>query len=166
MPHKRNPVAAICASACARRAPGLAATVYASMAHEHQRAAGAWHAEWPAVRDLLVATGSAVQWLSVGVGRLVVDADRMRANLAAAGGVVLAERVTVALASHVGMASARTAVTECATTADFASALADHPVVGRNLDKAAIAELLDPAGYVGNAPEFVRRALIAHRERG
>jgi 3-carboxy-cis,cis-muconate cycloisomerase len=165
MPHKRNPVAAICASACARRAPGLAATVYASMAHEHQRASGAWHAEWPAVRDLVVATGSAVHWLSVGVGRLVVDAARMRTNLATAGGAVFAERVTVALAAHVGMAEARAAVTECATSDDFASALAEHPVPGRHLDKDAIADLLDPTGYVGNAPEFVRRALIAHRER-
>ncbi|TDQ01439.1 lyase family protein [Labedaea rhizosphaerae] len=159
MPHKHNPVAAICASACARRVPGLASTVYASMAHEHQRSAGAWHAEWPAVQDLLVATGSAVHWLSTSLSRLVVDADRMRANLTAAGGTVFAERVTVALADKLGMTAARAAVTECAAADDFTEALTAH------LDKAAIADLLDPAGYVGNAPEFVRRALAAHGGR-
>ena len=31
----------------------------AAMAHEHERAAGAWHAEWRPLRELLVATGSA-----------------------------------------------------------------------------------------------------------
>ena len=41
MPHKRNPVAAISAAACAAQAPGLVATLLAAMAHEHERAAGA-----------------------------------------------------------------------------------------------------------------------------
>ena len=40
LPHKRNPVAATCARACAMRAPGLVATLLGAMAHEHERAAG------------------------------------------------------------------------------------------------------------------------------
>lgn len=164
MPHKRNPVAAISACACARRVPGLTATVFSSMAHEHQRAEGAWHTEWPTVRELFVATGSAVHWLRTSVARLVVDADRMRVNLTAAGSAVFAERVTVALADRIGMRDARAAVTECATAGgDFAEALGNHPAV--TLDKTEIADLLDPAGYVGAAPEFVNRARTAHRNR-
>ena len=57
LPHKRNPVAATCARACAMRAPGLVATLLGAMAHEHERAAGAWHAEWRPLADLLTATG-------------------------------------------------------------------------------------------------------------
>ena len=53
MPHKRNPVAAISALACARQAPGLVATLLAAMEQEHERAAGAWHAEWAPLRELL-----------------------------------------------------------------------------------------------------------------
>jgi 3-carboxy-cis,cis-muconate cycloisomerase len=41
MPHKRNPVAAVSILACARRVPGLVATMLASMEQEHERAAGA-----------------------------------------------------------------------------------------------------------------------------
>ena len=37
MPHKHNPVAAISARACARRAPGLVATLFAAMEQEHER---------------------------------------------------------------------------------------------------------------------------------
>jgi len=85
MAHKRNPVAAICAAGCAAAAPGLVADLLAAMAHEHERAAGAWHAEWRPLRELLVTTGSAASWLRAALERLEVHPDRMRANLAASG---------------------------------------------------------------------------------
>jgi 3-carboxy-cis,cis-muconate cycloisomerase len=81
MAHKRNPVAAISARAAARQAPGLVATLLASMEHEHERAAGAWHAEWPALRGLLTFAGSAAAWLRDCLENLEVDVERMRANL-------------------------------------------------------------------------------------
>ena len=46
MPHKHNPVAAVSVLACAKRTPGLVATILAAMEQEHERAAGAWQAEW------------------------------------------------------------------------------------------------------------------------
>ena len=55
MPHKRNPTGAVLARACAIRVHALARTFDA--AHEHERAAGAWHAEWEALSDLLALTG-------------------------------------------------------------------------------------------------------------
>jgi 3-carboxy-cis,cis-muconate cycloisomerase len=81
MAHKRNPVAAISARAAARQAPGLVATLLASMEHEHERAAGAWHAEWPALRSLLSFAGSAAAWLRDCLENLEVDVERMRANV-------------------------------------------------------------------------------------
>jgi 3-carboxy-cis,cis-muconate cycloisomerase len=85
MPHKRNPIAAISARAAAMQAPGLVATVMgAAGAGELERAAGAWHAEWPALRQLWQATGSAVHWVGASLGRLHVDTDRMALNLARA----------------------------------------------------------------------------------
>jgi 3-carboxy-cis,cis-muconate cycloisomerase len=81
MAHKRNPVAAISARAAARQAPGLVATLLASMEQEHERAAGGWHAEWPALRALLQFTGSAAAWLRDCLENLEVDAERMRANV-------------------------------------------------------------------------------------
>jgi 3-carboxy-cis,cis-muconate cycloisomerase len=83
MAHKRNPVAAVATLACARQAPGLVGNLLASMAGEHERAAGAWHAEWAPLRALLRATGSAAAWGRDALERLDVDAPRMRANLQA-----------------------------------------------------------------------------------
>jgi 3-carboxy-cis,cis-muconate cycloisomerase len=81
MPHKRNPVAAVSALAAAAQAPGLVATLLATMPQELQRAAGGWHAEWRPLRELLTATGSAAAWLCDCLQNLVVHPDRMRANL-------------------------------------------------------------------------------------
>ena len=55
------------------------------MVQEHQRAAGAWHAEWRPLRELLVAVGSAASWLRACLAGLVVHPDAMRANLDRAG---------------------------------------------------------------------------------
>jgi len=81
MAHKRNPVAAVSAYACAAQAPGLVATLLGAMVHEHERAAGAWHAEWRPLRELLVAVGSAAAWLRDCLEHLVVDPAAMRRNL-------------------------------------------------------------------------------------
>jgi 3-carboxy-cis,cis-muconate cycloisomerase len=83
MPHKRNPIAAVSARAAAMQAPGLVATLLtAAGSGEGERAAGAWHAEWPALNALLNATGSAVHWIGESLRRLHVDTARMAANLA------------------------------------------------------------------------------------
>jgi 3-carboxy-cis,cis-muconate cycloisomerase len=81
MPQKRNPIAPVLARACARRVRALAATF--AWEHEHERAAGAWHAEWEALSDLLELTGGAVTHVRRTLEAIEVDADRMRANLRA-----------------------------------------------------------------------------------
>jgi 3-carboxy-cis,cis-muconate cycloisomerase len=77
MAHKRNPVAAVSVLACAQRVPGLAGTILGAMAHEHERAAGAWQAEWGTLAELLALTGSAAAWARELLEQLDVDADRM-----------------------------------------------------------------------------------------
>ena len=83
MAHKRNPVAAVSTLACTERVPGLVATILAAMEQEHERAAGAWQAEWGTHTQLLGLTGSAAAWTETMLGGLHVDTDRMAANLAA-----------------------------------------------------------------------------------
>ena len=68
MPHKRNPVASVAVLGCTRQVPGLLATLAAAAEQEYQRAAGAWHAEWEPLADLLRLTGSAAV-LGRGAGR-------------------------------------------------------------------------------------------------
>lgn len=167
LPHKHNPVAAISALACAQRTPGLVGTLLATMVQEHERAAGGWHAEWLPLTDLLRATGSAAAWLRDCLGRLEIDADRMRSTVDSTGGLLLAERVAGALAPRLGHAAAHDLVRQAGADAvasgrSFADVLADQPEVAGAVDRAELARLLDPAGYLGSAGEFVDRALRAH----
>jgi 3-carboxy-cis,cis-muconate cycloisomerase len=78
MPHKRNPARSVEVVAAARRAPGLVATIFACMDHEHERAAGAWQAEWEPLRDLLRITGGAASGLRRVLHGLEIDPSRMR----------------------------------------------------------------------------------------
>jgi 3-carboxy-cis,cis-muconate cycloisomerase len=167
LPHKRNPVAAISALACAERTPGLVATLLAAMVQEHERAAGSWHAEWQPFTDLLRATGSAAAWLRDCLEHLRVHPDRMAANLDRTDGLLLAERVAGALAARLGRQEAHELVRRAAAEAvangrSFGAVLADQPRVRGELAPAEVAQLLDPAGYLGSAGRFVDRALCAH----
>ncbi|CAH0239850.1 3-carboxy-cis,cis-muconate cycloisomerase [Rhodococcoides fascians] len=156
MPHKRNPIAAITARAAARRVPGAVATVLANMDHEQQRAAGPWHAEWETVTDLLRLTGGGAHRIATSLTGLHVHPDAMARNLEATGGALLAERVTAALAPHTERA--RDIVTDrCAAGAP----LDTDPAITAFLTPAAVREMLNPAGYVGHAPDLVDVILAA-----
>jgi 3-carboxy-cis,cis-muconate cycloisomerase len=65
--------------ASAARVPGLVATMLAAMAQEHERAAGAWQAEWGTLTELMRLTGSAAAWARDLLEHLEVDAARMQA---------------------------------------------------------------------------------------
>ena len=170
MPHKRNPVAAVSAAACAAQAPGLVATLLGAMAHEHERAVGSWHAEWRPLTELLRSTGSAAAWLRTCLEELEVDAGAMRANLDVTEGLLLAERVSTELAPELGRLAAHEAVERAAAVSSsveggFAAALAQQPEIRGRIPEARLAELLDPAGYLGSADVFIERALRAHDAR-
>jgi 3-carboxy-cis,cis-muconate cycloisomerase len=162
MPHKRNPIAAVSALACAQQAPGLVGTLLASMVSEHQRAAGAWHAEWRPFGELLRSCGSAAAWLRECLEGLEVDTARMRENLDGTGGLLLAERVSAALAGPLGRQAAhdliqRAAAAAASSARAFAAVLEDDEEVREHVGD--VGALLDPAGYLGSAPAFVERAL-------
>jgi 3-carboxy-cis,cis-muconate cycloisomerase len=80
MPHKRNPVRATLARACARGALASAAALTGGEL-EHERAAGAWHAEWGALSDALALTGGALAAARECLAGLDVDVERMRSNM-------------------------------------------------------------------------------------
>lgn len=82
MAHKRNPVAAIAARTAAIRVPGLTATLFQTMEQEHERAAGAWQAEWPTLSETLTCVGAAAAWLRDALASVTLDENRMAAKLA------------------------------------------------------------------------------------
>ncbi|HEY2506110.1 MAG TPA: lyase family protein [Streptosporangiaceae bacterium] len=174
MPHKRNPVISVLILGCAKQAPGLLATLAAASEQELQRAAGAWHAEWLPLRDLLALAGSATSWLADLMAGLVVDADRMRANIDAARGLPMAEHVTAELAPVLGRLTAHELVAAAAVRAGrdnigladalLADAAAATALADSGIGRAELAAATSPDGYLGATVQFVRRALAHHEE--
>ena len=141
------------------------------MDQEHERAAGAWHAEWEALSDALALTGGAVAAMREATEGLDVRAERMRANLDATGGLLLAEHVTTLAAEKLGRLKAHELVEAASRrTLDgggsFREELRAETALREALPGGEIDTALGPAGYLGSANAFVDRALKLYREEG
>ena len=169
LPHKRNPVLSVAAVASARRVRGLAGTLYGAMAHEHERAAGAWHAEWEPLSDALALAGGAACAVREVMEGLEVRPDRMRENLGITDGLLLAESVTTVAAREIGRLEAHELVKAAShRTLRNGSTLREEilaePALSAVLSTKEIDAALDPEAYLGSAEAFVDRALEFYRK--
>ncbi|MFD8384744.1 3-carboxy-cis,cis-muconate cycloisomerase [Streptomyces sp. NPDC059679] len=168
MPHKSNPVRATLIAAAARQAPGLAATLLGSLAAEDERPAGAWHAEWQPLRELLRLAGGAAREAAELAEGLRVFPHRMSEHLALTDGLIVSERIAAALAPLVGRSRAKELLTSASRRAGeegvgpaaaLAGTLAEVPGLADVLSETRLRELTDPARYTGSAAALVDRAL-------
>jgi 3-carboxy-cis,cis-muconate cycloisomerase len=163
MPHKRNPVGCLAALEASQRAPGLAATLLAQLAPEHERGLGQWQGQWFTLRDLLCSTGGALAAMAEVLEGLAVDERAMRANLDRTRGLVFSENVSLALSRSLGKQAAH-ALTEklCETAVREGKTLAEvlrADPAGRSIDAKEIDALFDPESCYGSAPAMIERAL-------
>ena len=166
MPHKRNPVAAASALAAATMAPNLTATILAAQVQDHERSAGPWHAEWPTLPTLLlVASGGLAAIVDIAEG-LEVDAARMRQNLDATDGLIMAEAVAMRLAEKIGKSDAHHLVEAASKTAvkdqkHLRDVLTADAKVTAQLGADEIAELFEPMAYQGASQALIDRLLAS-----
>jgi 3-carboxy-cis,cis-muconate cycloisomerase len=171
MPHKHNPVDAILATAGVMRVPGLVATLLASSAHAHERADGAWHAEWVPLRELVSVVGGVAERAEDLLSGLTVDAARMRENLDCSGGAIMAESVASRLAGPLGRSPAQQLVASLVrqaaeTGTPLRDSLLADPAVAQHLDAAAVDAALDPRSRLGIAGAAVDEAVRRHGRPG
>ncbi|MFE4836992.1 lyase family protein [Arthrobacter sp. NPDC056691] len=180
MPQKQNPVLSVLVRSAALQAPGLAAQLHlAAATFNDERPDGAWHTEWPALRQLLaLALGAAGHVRELAAG-LQVFPDGMRRNLELSGPLLLSEGVSAAVApllpaSGAGAAGSVAdgkqqlqAVVDKTLQAPPAEQAATYrrllrgAVPADRLSDARLEELLDPASYLGQAARISRRILAA-----
>jgi 3-carboxy-cis,cis-muconate cycloisomerase len=166
MPHKRNPVAAATALAAAIMAPNLAATIFAAQVHDHERSAGPWHAEWPTLPSLLLVTSGALAAIVDIAEGLEVDAVRMRVNLDATHGLIMAEAVAMALAEKIGKSEAHHLVEAASKKAvagkkDLREVLTGDTRVTAHLSAERLTELFEPMAYQGVSQALIDRLLAS-----
>jgi 3-carboxy-cis,cis-muconate cycloisomerase len=139
--------------ACARRARTHAGLLIASMEQEHERAAGAWHAEWEPLGEALALTAGAAVAMRAVLDGLEVDDERMRANLELSGGLLMAEHAVFVLAGKRGRSEAKRIVDAAIERGSLRDGLARH------LEPDELERTLDPARYLGSVQTFIDRAL-------
>jgi 3-carboxy-cis,cis-muconate cycloisomerase len=166
MPHKRNPVAAATALAAATMAPNLAATIFAAQVQDHERSAGPWHAEWPTLPTLLLVTSGALASIVDIAEGLEVDAARMRVNLDATHGLIMAEAVTFALAEKIGKSEAHHLVEAASKRAvaekkGLREVLTKDAEVTAHLSADKLAKLFEPMAYQGVSQALIDRLLAS-----
>jgi 3-carboxy-cis,cis-muconate cycloisomerase len=164
MPHKRNPVAAATALAAATMAPNLAATIFAAQVQDHERSAGPWHAEWPTLPTLLLVTSGALAAIVDIAEGLEVDVARMRVNLDATHGLIMAEAVAMALAEKIGKSDAHHLIEMASKKAvankkHLRDVLLADPKITAQLSADRIARLFEPMAYQGASQALIDRLL-------
>ena len=166
MPHKRNPVGCAVVLAAATKVPALVSVMLAAMVQEHERGLGNWHAEWETLPEICMLCAGALGQIVQMIEGLEIDAARMRDNLDATHGLIMAEAVCAALAPKLGREAAHALIEAACCRAmeqnkSLRDVLAKDARVGKLLAAADIDRLVDPAHYLGAAEQLVDRVLAS-----
>ena len=156
MPQKQNPAESVLIRSAALRAPQLGATLHlaAALAGD-ERPDGAWHAEWPTLRELLRLALGASWHASSLAEHLRIDVGAARDNLELTGGLVLSERLSLVLTPLIGKDRVTQIVSDAAGGGDLAALVRGALPATTTVD---IDGLLDPSDYTGLAGALVDEA--------
>ena len=171
MPQKRNPMRSEQIVAAARKNAVLLSAVHHALVQEHERGTHGWQLEWLSLPEMAVLTGGTLKHGRALAENMLVDPERMRANMARAGDLVLSEAVAYALARHMPRAEAhervaaagRAALAEGRSLVDVVrqTFAAENPDADIDWDR-----LADPERYLGSADALIDRVLEKARELG
>ena len=168
MPQKQNPVLSVLIRSAALAMPGYLAQLHAAAAGAvDERPDGAWHAEWEALRQLLRLAGGTAERLAELAEGLTADPAKMRANLDLTGALIVSERLMAALAPLLddgapgsGKRAMQALVGESLTSGMDLAVLLRAAVSPDALPDEALAGLLEPSNYLGQANELISRILV------
>jgi len=166
MPHKRNPVSSAVVLAAAARVPALVSVMLAAMVQEQERGLGNWHAEWETLPEICMLAAGALDHTTHVMEGLETDAGRMRQNLDATHGLIMAEAVSSALAAKLGRQAAHELVESACRRAveqgrNLSDELEQDTKLRAHFPAAELDRLFDPQNYLGMAEQFVERVLAA-----
>jgi len=161
MPQKSNPIVSELIVAAARTNAALLSALHQALVQEQERGTHGWQVEWLTLPQMFALSAAALNKALFLSENLVVDVERMRANVKASNGLMLAEPLTLALASIIGGTQARLIVEQgCEIVAREKRHLADvlQEKTNTTLDWEA---LKDEATYFGSAAALIDRVLKA-----
>ncbi len=169
MPQKRNPKLAQDIRAAAAQTQALLPLALEAMRTEHEADGSTSVMIERSLHGAVELSGDILARLELLIGGLRLEPQRMRRNLDLSGGLIMSERIMLALGERVGRQRAHDIVYEHAQQAARAGApfrdllLADAEV-STHLSAAELDDLLDPAAYTGACAATAREQAARGRE--
>jgi 3-carboxy-cis,cis-muconate cycloisomerase len=170
MPQKRNPIACLYIHSTAAVVRQHAAALMEAAVADHERSTGPWEIEWIVLPEAFLLAAGALRQSRDMLAGLIVDAERMRANLDLTRGMVVSEAVMMGLGPYLGRQRAHDLVYDiCRKVGPTGPALVDllaqEPEITKHLTRAELDKMVDPAAYLGLAGEMVDRILAIEADR-
>jgi 3-carboxy-cis,cis-muconate cycloisomerase len=167
MPHKRNPVSSTVILAAFAAGKGQLVTLFEAMAALHERSAGLWHAEWHALPSLFGLASGALREARALAEGLVIDPERMRANLEVTRGLLFADAAAARLGRHIGREKAHELIEHAAgevrDTGETLQAVLARSAEVPEAARADVAGAFDLGPAVAAAGPWIDRALADAR---
>ena len=160
MPHKRNPAVVELAIGLSRLIRAQQVAITDAAFQEHERYSALLRIELAAVPEMMIYSGALLSKMRTVLEKLEVYPKRMRSNLDMLGGLLLSEKVMLALGEKIGKQTAHEVVYEIAMDSfekeiPFKDALNGDKRVSNNLSSQEIGSLLDPVAYIGESEKIV-----------
>ncbi len=163
MPQKVNPVVSEQIVAAARINAALLGAMHQALIQEHERATSGWQMEWWTLPRMFELTAAALRKAELLSGQIDVDEARMRHNVSASNGLMLAETVTFALSRTMSRKAAKALVTAACRTARTENRHLVDVVRGQTSAPLDWEALKDEAAHFGSAQAFIDRVLAEAR---
>lgn len=164
MPNKANPVAAELLVTLARNSAADLSTLYQGALQEHERSGTGWPMEWDSLPRLATKSSSALATALEVFSGLEINAERMRTNIEASNGLMLAEAASFALADHMPRPEAQ-ALVKAACKTSMRSGQHLFEVLASQTDVTIDwAALRDPARHLGSAERFIDQVLESYQK--
>jgi 3-carboxy-cis,cis-muconate cycloisomerase len=158
MPQKSNPITSELILAAARTNASLLSALHQAQIQEHERATHGWQVEWLTLPQMMILTGGALKHALYLGENLQVDSAVMRANIARANDVILAEAAVFALARAMPRAKAEELVkTACGNAASRGKPLIDVIKEMATFPHGTVdwEALSNPANYLGETEKII-----------
>lgn len=164
MPHKKNPVVCQRIVVLSRHVRYLTGVIVESMAHEHERDGRCLWAEWLAVPQVCIYTGTALRYMVDIMAGLEIQVDRMRNNLHLQKDMITSEWLLFRLSGKIGRMKFLERLHELTEKAmvtgiSLKEAVMDDSEIGTLLTPEEMAYLDHPERYIGHALQIVDQVI-------
>ena len=130
-------------------------SVYQSLVQDHERALGAWHAEWLVIPEICQLCAGTLERSHDVLANMQVNTEAMQRNLECTQGLIMAEAVMMALAPKMGRLNAHHLVEQAckqavAEQAHLKNILSKMEDLNAHFDAETLNDIFQPASYLGN----------------